>query len=266
MDRFLDQFARPGVVLSAVLLALNDALLKSWWPGWVTGKLSDVVGLFLVGAVLARVRWSGWILALAFALWKSPLVLPVLAWWNASVPFSLARTPDYSDLLALAVIPLAVRYGARPLDRRGAAVPRIGALILACFAIAATSRLPTLEANLSLNGSADSLSLTLTRVNEPADEPRISQVLIIACDEAKVMWGIQARHATVTPGAAPLAALRYGVLPAGFAEANPARRLGPGCYRVLVSALEDGDLSLEFRVTPEGRVAPPEGHRDLPAR
>lgn len=266
MDRLIDQFARPGVALSTVVLTLNDALLKAWWPGWVTGKLSDVAGLFLVGAVLARIRWSGWILALAFATWKSPLILPALGWWNASVPFSLARTPDYSDLLALVVIPLAARYGARPYERRGAPVPRMGALLLGCFAIAATSRRPTLEANLSLSGSPDSLSLTLTRVNEPSSEPRISQVLITACDEATVMWGIQARHATVIPGAAPMAALRYGVLPTGFTESNPVRRLGPGCYRLLVFALEDGDLSLEFRVTSDGRLAPPLGARDPRAR
>ena len=56
----LRALAHPGAVLSLVLLVLNDHVLKQAWPGWVTGKLSDVAGLvvapLLLAAVLATAR------------------------------------------------------------------------------------------------------------------------------------------------------------------------------------------------------------------
>lgn len=35
----------PAVVASVALLVVNDQLLKRWYPGAVTGKLSDVAGI-----------------------------------------------------------------------------------------------------------------------------------------------------------------------------------------------------------------------------
>lgn len=56
----LRALAHPGSVLALVLLVLNDHVLKQAWPGWVTGKLSDVAGLvvapLLLSAVLTAVR------------------------------------------------------------------------------------------------------------------------------------------------------------------------------------------------------------------
>src|SRR5918995_4450814 len=52
--------ASPVFVLALVVLVLNDHVLKQAWPGWVTGKLSDVAGLvvapLLLAAVLTLVR------------------------------------------------------------------------------------------------------------------------------------------------------------------------------------------------------------------
>lgn len=52
--------AHPGSVLALVVLVLNDHVLKQAWPGWVTGKLSDVAGLvvapLLLAALLTLVR------------------------------------------------------------------------------------------------------------------------------------------------------------------------------------------------------------------
>ena len=56
----LRALAHPGSVLALVVLVLNDHVLKQAWPGWVTGKLSDVAGLvvapLLLAALLAIVR------------------------------------------------------------------------------------------------------------------------------------------------------------------------------------------------------------------
>ncbi len=49
----LRALAHPLAVGSLVLLALNDHVLKQAWPGWVTGKLSDVAGLVVAPLVLA---------------------------------------------------------------------------------------------------------------------------------------------------------------------------------------------------------------------
>jgi hypothetical protein len=48
----------PVAALCLVLLVLNDHLLKQAWPGWVTGKLSDVVGL-VAGPCCSAWCWPG---------------------------------------------------------------------------------------------------------------------------------------------------------------------------------------------------------------
>ena len=45
--------AHPVTVAALVVLLVNDHLLKYAYPGWVTGKLSDVAGLVLAPALLA---------------------------------------------------------------------------------------------------------------------------------------------------------------------------------------------------------------------
>ena len=45
--------ASPGFVLALVVLVLNDHVLKQAYPGWVTGKLSDVAGLVVAPLLLA---------------------------------------------------------------------------------------------------------------------------------------------------------------------------------------------------------------------
>ena len=44
--------AHPGAVLALVVLVINDHLLKEAWPGFVTGKLSDVFGLVVAPLLL----------------------------------------------------------------------------------------------------------------------------------------------------------------------------------------------------------------------
>ena len=51
--RALRALGHPLSVAALVLLALNDHVLKQAWPGFVTGKLSDVAGLVVAPLVLA---------------------------------------------------------------------------------------------------------------------------------------------------------------------------------------------------------------------
>jgi len=47
-----DLLLHPVVVGSMLILAINDHWLKSAWPGWITGKLSDCAGLVFFPVML----------------------------------------------------------------------------------------------------------------------------------------------------------------------------------------------------------------------
>lgn len=109
----------PAFVLAVALLVLNDWVLKPAFGGWLTGKLSDLSGLFAFSlfwvALLPRHRNAVYLTtAFAFVLWKSPLMDAPLAAWNALGVWPLARAMDYTDWLALvALVPsyrLSLRY------------------------------------------------------------------------------------------------------------------------------------------------------------
>lgn len=103
-------------VVALVALVLNDHVFKGsgWLPGWVTGKLSDVAGLFLAPAVLAALlqvetRRAVWGCAAATALVFSALELSpqfVAVWETASqllgVPWRV--TMDATDLLTVPMV------------------------------------------------------------------------------------------------------------------------------------------------------------------
>ncbi len=52
-DRALHCLKHPATVASIALLVVNDHILKSLAPSWVTGKLSDFAGLFFFPFLLA---------------------------------------------------------------------------------------------------------------------------------------------------------------------------------------------------------------------
>ena len=133
----------PAIALAT--LVVNDVWLKGRGPGWVTGKLSDFAGLFLLPIVLVSLvevarrfrgpRWQAtsrliaaicWVVAVGFALVKTlPLVastyalgIGILRWpvlalnALASGQAPVGPTPievivDPTDIVALVVVPLA---------------------------------------------------------------------------------------------------------------------------------------------------------------
>ena len=110
----------PFVVSLALLLA-NDLYLKLEYPGLITGKLSDVSGIFLVSYLSigvfprAKLLLSA-LVAVLFAIWKSPASQWAIDTINLNMSANIGRVVDYSDLLALAAIPLAWVCTARCLD------------------------------------------------------------------------------------------------------------------------------------------------------
>ena len=102
----------PLFILSLILLLLNDFYLKYEIHNWFTGKLSDFSGIFIFPlfftALLPRYKDKVFILsALFFIWWKSELSEPFISFCNRSLSLKIGRVADYSDLVALMMLPVA---------------------------------------------------------------------------------------------------------------------------------------------------------------
>jgi len=143
----------PAFVAAVAVLIVNDWVLKPALGNWLSGKLSDIAGVFvlplLLSAVLPSRRKAAFVLtALGFALWKSPLADAPLALWNSLGVWRLARVVDFTDWIALlALIPsyrLAAPHAHRALEPISAG-RRLFALtsgLVALLALAADSVAP----------------------------------------------------------------------------------------------------------------------------
>ena len=138
----------PFLVALGVLL-LNDGWLKGAYPGIVTGKLSDFAGIALVALPLlaafpSHARTVYLALGAAFLWWKSPLSNGFIAIANELLPWGSARVVDYSDLIALSMLPLCRRASRgephAPIRLRRFLLPPVAATAL--LAIMATSMPP----------------------------------------------------------------------------------------------------------------------------
>lgn len=135
----------PGFLVALAMLVLNDHVLKSAFGNALTGKLSDVAGVAALALFLTSFRPKRRTamhvgVALAFMLWKSPLADAPLASWNALGIWPMARVLDYSDWLAVLVLPASWWYAtrARPVQRIAAFKP--ATMVVASLAFMATSR------------------------------------------------------------------------------------------------------------------------------
>lgn len=152
----LRALAHPVTVGSLVVMALNDHMLKQAWPGFVTGKLSDVAGLVVAPLVLAVVLAAARVpravvvsVALTGAVfaWVKTTALGsdvASAAWSAVAGTSYLRA-DPTDLLALPALFVALRVhrlAGRPRPPfRTRAMSAVGSVVLpfAVLATAATS-------------------------------------------------------------------------------------------------------------------------------
>jgi hypothetical protein len=148
----------PVTVAALALLIVNDHLLKAAFPGWVTGKLSDVAGMVvappllaaLAGLVAPRAGFrrlaAGAIVAVGVGftiikMWSYGSTLASEAW--SLITPSLVRA-DATDLLALPFLAVAWWVAGRPLAdplaRRWLRALRLAVVLpVALFGVAATS-------------------------------------------------------------------------------------------------------------------------------
>jgi hypothetical protein len=109
-DRLKPLISLPFIIC-LVLLLLNDFLLKAAFHNVLTGKLSDVCGLFVFAifwsVVFPRFKLSVCILTgILFIYWKSIYATPFIDFFSTYV-FSIGRVADLTDLFALPVLGLA---------------------------------------------------------------------------------------------------------------------------------------------------------------
>ena len=102
-------------LLGLIILLTNDFIFKYEVGGLITGKLSDISGLFIFpffwSVLFERHRLNIYILTtLTFILWKLPLSTDIINIMNQVVGTNFYRVIDYTDLLTIIVIPFSYRY------------------------------------------------------------------------------------------------------------------------------------------------------------
>ncbi|MFI6297675.1 hypothetical protein ACIBEJ_39205 [Nonomuraea sp. NPDC050790] len=142
----------PATVVAALLLLVNDHLLKQAWPGFVTGKLSDVAGLVVAAPLLSLLLLRR--ADLAATLLTGALFILVKTTETgaeaASVAWTLVAGPsrvlaDPSDLLALPALVLAWWIRNHEAPRRWTAVAGVPLAVLAVAATSATHSPPAAD-------------------------------------------------------------------------------------------------------------------------
>lgn len=131
-------------LIGLVLLLLNDFIFKEIYGNWLTGKLSDFAGLFIFPlfwtAIFPKNKNKIFLLtAVFFIFWKSPYSEFLLDSWNRFVFFEIARVVDYSDLMALVVLPLAFIYENKYESNKMVKLNPVIPFVLTVFSFMATS-------------------------------------------------------------------------------------------------------------------------------
>ena len=112
------QHFRFFFLLAVGILLLNDFVLKATFHNAITGKLSDVAGLFAFPYFISllfpkKVKINYIASVLLFIIWKWEGIEPLLQWFQ-SIGIGINRTVDYTDLYTLAIVPLSYWYWFNP--------------------------------------------------------------------------------------------------------------------------------------------------------
>lgn len=101
-------------IISVVLLIWNDWYLKNEYHNYLTGKISDFVGLFafpyFISCFIPRKAINVYMISgILFMFWKSELSQPLINLINIT-GIGIGRVVDYSDFMALIVLPISYAY------------------------------------------------------------------------------------------------------------------------------------------------------------
>ena len=131
-------------LLGLALLLLNDFVFKGLYGNWLTGKLSDFAGLFIFPLFWTSVFPKNknnvfWLIGIFFILWKSPYSQEIIDSWNNLGIIPIARVVDYSDLIALSILPLAYYVDHHKSRLKSLTIHPALPLCIAIFSFIATS-------------------------------------------------------------------------------------------------------------------------------
>ena len=139
----------PVFIAGLVVLILNDHHWKLNYGNFITGKLSDFAGLLILPMFVASLfpwlkKFVCLLVGLLFILWKSPAATPFINLINAVSPLPIHRVIDYSDLLALLVLPIVHLYAHRKPTKKIEFIARWNfkktfVAVVACLTFMATS-------------------------------------------------------------------------------------------------------------------------------
>lgn len=137
-------FNSYGFNIALAILLLNDFILKGLYGNWLTSKLSDFAGLFVFSLFFIAFfpKYRQVVLCatgILFIFWKSPFSQPIINFWNSLSIFSIHRVVDYTDLVALLMLPLAGFYSKTVPKAPALKFNPILPMLVACFAFVATS-------------------------------------------------------------------------------------------------------------------------------
>jgi hypothetical protein len=137
-------FLSNGFVTGLIILFCNDFFFKELFHNWITGKLSDFAGLFVFA-----IFWAAFFpkkskilyvaVAVFFIFWKSPLSESLIDGINTLTFLHYKRVIDWTDLIALSILPIAYFYQFQSTKFRLIKVPIIVPVLLASFLFVATS-------------------------------------------------------------------------------------------------------------------------------
>ncbi len=135
----------PLFLISLCVLFCNDFYLKAAYPGFLTGKLSDIAGLvafslFLFAILPINRIKTLFAVALFFIWWKSSLSNSFIFLLNHTFSLPVYRVVDYTDLIALLPLPLLLPikpWTYKPGLLKQIAIYSIG--LFSCFCFMATS-------------------------------------------------------------------------------------------------------------------------------
>ena len=157
---------------SIFLLLINDFYLKYEYHNYLTGKLSDITGLFAFPYFLScffpkRIKPIYILTGIFFVFWKSEFSQPIFDFAH-SYGIGIDRTVDYTDLMSIFILPISYKYW--KLDFRqiikSNKISKHSIIGICGFAFIATSVASDFgEINLKANYNTD-LKITLEKARE----------------------------------------------------------------------------------------------------
>lgn len=97
-------------IVCVLILLVNDHYIKFNYTGWLSGKLSDVVGIIILPLILAYIfpkldKAAVALSAVLFLFWKSEFSQGLIDFYNQYSFIGTSRVIDYSDLLVFVFLP-----------------------------------------------------------------------------------------------------------------------------------------------------------------